>query len=133
MKEGPEASTVDSSTRSETMPDNFALAGSVHENKDAALRDFPELGNAVQLTVDVNRGDMLYLPASYFHEVVSYSDNADSGTLPCHLAINYWFHPPDVLDPNNWANPYSSNYWRRQWAKLQLERLDRKRKRADEK
>lgn len=35
-------------------------------------------------------GQMLYLPASYFHEVISTSKGHDY-----HMAINYWFFPPD--------------------------------------
>ena len=46
--------------------------------------------------------------------------------LPCgagldggHLAINYWFHPPDHLDPGKagFEQPYSSPYYPTLWAK----------------
>lgn len=41
--------------------------------------------------VDLKAGDMLYLPTSWFHEVTSFSDEGDD----VHIALNYWFHPPD--------------------------------------
>jgi hypothetical protein len=55
---------------------------------------------------------MLYLPAGWFHEVTSYS--SASGPVPgavtgsstgagldgcTHLALNFWYHPPDGLKP----------------------------------
>ncbi|KAI5198904.1 Clavaminate synthase-like protein [Aureobasidium subglaciale] len=42
--------------------------------------------------VDLKAGDMLYLPTSWFHEVTSFSDESDDNI---HIALNYWFHPPD--------------------------------------
>ncbi len=32
-----------------------------------------------------------YLPAGWFHEVVSASSDGAG-----HFALNYWFHPPDI-------------------------------------
>ncbi|CAD7923247.1 unnamed protein product [Amoebophrya sp. A120] len=49
------------------------------------------------LTVTLEAGEMLYLPASWFHEVHSCSTSCPSAdsTSDCkHLAINAWFHPP---------------------------------------
>lgn len=40
--------------------------------------------------ISLEAGQMLYLPASYFHEVIS-----KSGTDEFHMAVNYWFYPPD--------------------------------------
>lgn len=42
------------------------------------------------LIVDLKPGQMLYLPASWFHEVTS----SATGSEP-HMALNYWMHPPD--------------------------------------
>ena len=52
---------------------------------------------------------MLYLPAGWFHEVTSFSDQDSS----MHLALNYWFHPPDNLQPGpgGFDRPYTSGYW----------------------
>lgn len=38
----------------------------------------------------LRKGEILYLPASYFHEVISMSGQQDF-----HMAVNYWFYPPD--------------------------------------
>jgi len=44
----------------------------------------------VPLVVELRAGQMLYLPASWFHEVTSWA--SESGP---HMAFNYWMHPPD--------------------------------------
>ncbi|KAF4739841.1 hypothetical protein FOZ63_016646, partial [Perkinsus olseni] len=60
--------------------------------------------------VELLPGDMLYLPASYFHEVISYSTT----TTPTdddvgHLAVNYWYHPP--VYGSSYDKPYEDDYW----------------------
>ena len=57
-------------------------------------------------TVELNKGQMLYLPAGWFHEVRS------EGSVEGHLAFNYWFHPPDG---NSFEQPYAKNFWLRDW------------------
>lgn len=52
--------------------------------------------------VDIDPGDMLYLPASWWHEVTSSSP--DNNTSNVHMAFNYWFYPPDGL--KNFDEPY---------------------------
>lgn len=42
------------------------------------------------LVVELRAGQMLYLPASWFHEVTSWASEAEP-----HMAFNYWMHPPD--------------------------------------
>ena len=46
-------------------------------------------------------GEMLYLPASWWHEVSSQSSTAGD----VHMALNYWFHPPNDL--KKMATPYA--------------------------
>ncbi|THW26261.1 Clavaminate synthase-like protein [Aureobasidium pullulans] len=53
--------------------------------------------------VDLKAGDMLYLPTSWFHEVTSFSDESDDNL---HIALNYWFHPPDAA-LTKFEHPYS--------------------------
>ena len=48
------------------------------------------------LECELKAGEQLYLPCGWFHEVRSYGECAEGG----HLALNYWFHPPDNLDPS---------------------------------
>ena len=71
-------------------------------------------------TVEVGPGDLLYLPCGWFHEVSSSSSSPPpppSSSVkepicsPLHLALNYWFHPPDRARANP-QNPYSRPYWR---------------------
>ena len=59
--------------------------------------------------VGCHAGQMLYLPAGWFHEVTSFSSKESS----THLAINYWFHPPDNLQAGEagFTKPYRSGYW----------------------
>ena len=57
--------------------------------------------------VTVSAGEMLYIPAGWFHEVRSVGGGADG-----HLAFNYWFHPPDG---DSFERPYSTDFWQKDW------------------
>jgi hypothetical protein len=59
-------------------------------------------------TVTLQAGEMLYLPAGWFHEVKSLGTPSGGG----HMAINYWFHPPDGTV---FEKPYQSNFWESDW------------------
>ncbi|KAF0697506.1 Aste57867_11816 [Aphanomyces stellatus] len=87
-------------------PTNFSR---VKTDRPAAeiTADFPRFHDAKAVFADVQVGEMLYLPASWFHEVVSYGNEG-------HLALNYWYHPPDAAD--NFANPYTSDFWSNDFA-----------------
>jgi hypothetical protein len=54
--------------------------------------------------VDLKAGDMLYLPTSWFHEVTSFSDEESDDNV--HIALNYWFHPPDAKKAE-FGKPYA--------------------------
>lgn len=54
--------------------------------------------------VDLKAGDMLYLPTSWFHEVTSFADEEGSDNV--HIALNYWFHPPDAAKAE-FEKPYA--------------------------
>ena len=53
--------------------------------------------------VDINPGEMLYLPASWWHEVTSSSPEKSN----VHMAFNYWFYPPDGLE--KFDEPYQDD------------------------
>ena len=55
--------------------------------------------------VDINPGEMLYLPASWWHEVTSSSTGNNKSNV--HMAFNYWFYPPDGL--KNFDEPYQDD------------------------
>ena len=46
---------------------------------------FPLLRHATLSSCVLEAGEMLYMPAGWFHEVSSVGQ---------HCALNYWFHPP---------------------------------------
>jgi Cupin-like domain len=56
----------------------------------------------VPFVVDLNPGEMLYLPASWWHEVTSSSPESSNNHV--HMAFNYWFYPPDGLQ--KFEEPY---------------------------
>lgn len=78
------------------------------ESKKQLDEQFPAFHEATPAFCELNVGDMLFLPASWFHEVESF------GSANGHLAMNYWYHPPDKLD--SFETPYSSPYWPQDWA-----------------
>ncbi|PHJ17755.1 ion channel protein [Cystoisospora suis] len=85
--------------------------------------------------VELNAGEMLYLPAGWFHEVVSFSSSPPSPKTPStstssspsspssqvkredernassfHMALNYWVHPP--VFNSSFDFPYVDDYWK---------------------
>jgi hypothetical protein len=98
---------------------------------------------AKRTIVELNAGDALYLPAGWFHEVESISmekasvSERDEENENGHLAVNFWFHPPDNLVAKEFKNPYKSGYWRRHCADAYISKLNekvrvnRKRKKTD--
>eukprot|EP01026_Neomeris_dumetosa_P052198 TRINITY_DN460_c2_g1_i6.p1 TRINITY_DN460_c2_g1~~TRINITY_DN460_c2_g1_i6.p1 ORF type:complete len:475 (+),score=86.72 TRINITY_DN460_c2_g1_i6:96-1520(+) len=77
---------------------------------------FPSLKKA--MVCDVSEGQMLYIPAGWFHEVKSFSSNTEESKNG-HMAFNFWFHPPDNLQSNEegFSKPYMSDYWPIIWEK----------------
>lgn len=60
-------------------------------------KEFPEFQKAVMTIVELRKGECLYLPAGWWHEVTSYCAEATGkkkDKLSPHIALNYWFHPP---------------------------------------
>lgn len=50
---------------------------------------------------------MLYLPASWYHQVSSFGD--------FHYAINIWMHPPNNSD---FDKPYKSDFWEKRYEQM---------------
>lgn len=80
--------------------------------------------------VELSAGEMLYLPASWWHEVTSTSgpssaDNSVKDGADIHMAFNYWFYPPNALD--NFETPYEDTLiWGYLRGKGKPERTDSK-------
>ncbi|GAB4814761.1 hypothetical protein N2152v2_001807 [Parachlorella kessleri] len=94
-------------------PDSFSRVDLSRPAKQLQ-REFPLFpGKAAAMVCDVSAGQMLFVPAGWFHEVTSFS--APGSTT--HLALNYWCHPPDNLDPGptGFQQPYKSGFWPDVW------------------
>ena len=89
------------------VPLNFSR---VSCEEDVAER-FPEFAEAIPVECEIRSGEMLYLPAGWFHEVTSFSSDNDSAGKG-HLAFNYWMHPPDGV---SFEEPYKSPFWSKNW------------------
>ncbi|GAO52720.1 Clavaminate synthase-like protein [Saitoella complicata NRRL Y-17804] len=82
------------------------------------VKDFPLLKTANALVGHLEEGEMLYLPASWFHEVTSSSSK--NGTV--HMAFNYWFHPPDGSE---FKHPYNDrSIWERKLRAVEQKAAD---------
>lgn len=82
-----------------------------------SAKQFPlfEAVSGSRLVCELNAGDMLYLPAGWFHEVTSFTDSTSSssrGQSGGHMAFNYWFHPPDG---DHFTHPYQDDFWQRRF------------------
>jgi hypothetical protein len=81
-------------------PNNFSKVEADCLNDEEKLKHkYPLMLLAKAAFCDIEAGSILYLPASWFHEVTSYGAS---------LALNYWFHPPDG---HEFRAPYSSDFW----------------------
>lgn len=121
------------------LPVNFSkIALSMDSQGDPVLApntaQLENFGNVVFTECQVNSGEMLYLPAGWFHEVTSYTDTADTaatgkvrtkkakkkkgkkskkaaGTGKAaagHVAFNFWVHPPSS---DAYEHPYVDSHW----------------------
>lgn len=120
-------STTSTSTSTSTSdrPANFSRVDTSLPLQ-ALQEDFPlfckKETQAKRQEVWLEAGQMLYLPAGWFHEVTSDDgDGSSSEERKGHLAFNYWFHPPDQLDEGmDYEQPYSSSFWADDWARRAL-------------
>lgn len=85
------------------------------------LKQFSLLKQARPLTCVLEEGDLLYLPASWFHEVSSFGSSARDDSLHC--ALNYWMHPPSLIS-GTFEQPYEDTYWNEQFAEIMREVKD---------
>ena len=99
-------------------------------HKGAAESDYPLLAEATMMECELTAGQMLYLPAGWFHEVSSNGSDAHgsadgSADGGLHCAVNYWYHPPqDSLSGGSFECPHGhigQMFWerefKREWAR----------------
>lgn len=72
-------------------------------------RDFPKFRNAQYYDVILRKGDGLFLPAGWFHEVWSFGDSEADGV---HMAMNYWMAP---CTRDDFDHPYEDGFWEFKW------------------
>ncbi|GMH42361.1 hypothetical protein BSKO_10280 [Bryopsis sp. KO-2023] len=102
-------------------PSNFSKVD-LSLSRKALKKKFPKFPrDAACCCAEVEEGNMLYLPAGWFHEVTSFNmDDSSNG----HIAFNYWFHPPNNLEAEKsegFEKPYVSDYWASTWANRMLD------------
>ena len=96
-------------------PDNFStVPWEILDDAEELRRRHPLVLEANAAFCELGRGDMLYLPASWFHEVTSMGgdEGGGKGDGGVHMALNYWFHPPDG---ESFERPYSTDFWPRDY------------------
>ena len=103
-------------TNSKRGPDSSSSNGT-HSDDDSSSASNIGSGDGSQaaprcIEVTISAGQMLFIPAGWFHEVRSVGGGSDG-----HLAFNYWFHPPDGT---SFEKPYSTDFWPSDWKKRNL-------------
>ena len=93
------------------LPDSFCHASTC----EGAQMPVPSSLQGRHLTATLKVGDLLYLPASWFHEVISYGGDAGG-----HLALNLWMAPPRVNSPLE--RPYEDGFWEDLYCSLERAR-----------
>ena len=77
-----------------------------------------------RIVLELSAPAMLYMPCGWFHEVESLSEDVEpaaGGGEKGHLALNFWFIPPDRQDERQ---PYSQQQlWQERWRR-QREQLE---------
>ena len=122
-EEDPPGFSVIDLTRTECEKEMSAA----HKAERVALaKPFPKFAETSHCVCEIQAGEMLFLPAGWFHEVRSRNDGKGSGGTASgrgsgsrgngHVAFNYWFHPPDVCEKGRFRSPYSSQFWEKEWA-----------------
>jgi hypothetical protein len=88
---------------------SYQLPASMTPATDEEIKKYRRLSNpGIEIaSIELQPGDVLYLPAGWFHEVTSFA-NQD----PLHIAFNYWFHPPTASSPTDPL--YPDDFWRHQ-------------------
>ena len=104
-------------------PDHFCQIKFPTDSNDPAVvfQGHPSVAERGYIFCDLHPGEMLYMPASWFHEVTSYTtttepDSSDSALDSGHLAFNYWMFPPDG---SQFEQPYTDTFWQRRWESIQ--------------
>lgn len=113
-------------------PNNFSTINLQKQKEETEGNDgkdkIPFTRKCPQSIVEIHPGEVLYLPAGWFHSVTSFGSFSPSSSLDgkseerkssvdkanatsdhhnVHMALNFWYHPPDRLD--SFQKPYIHN------------------------
>jgi len=91
---------------SRSVPDSFCRVSTLGSDSasSSAAPPVPAPLRGRHLTARLEAGDLLYLPASWFHEVISRGAGAGG-----HLALNLWLAPPHAGGTVD--RPYEDGFW----------------------
>ena len=106
------SASEDETPNSKALPDSFCRQSTMSN----AQSSISSLLQGRHLTAKLKPGEMLYLPASWFHEVVSYGGDAGG-----HFALNIWMAPPS----GSLEKPYEDDFWEAFFQKLLPDRTAR--------
>jgi ribosomal protein L16 Arg81 hydroxylase len=118
--------------KDEDEPPSFSRIDTATLHSPTPSMKFPLLQEAIRVVCEIQEGEMLYLPASWYHEVTSFTlPEADDFAVlrrePGHMAFNYWMHPPTTAE---YTAPYEDDFWARRWKKLEQVLLDKANKKS---
>ncbi|CAE8673757.1 unnamed protein product, partial [Polarella glacialis] len=102
--------------RKAALPDSFCQF-STTADASSKQSPIPESLNGRHLTADLSEGDLLYLPASWFHEVISTGSDAGG-----HLALNIWMAPPHAGGSAH--QPYEDDFWEQVYQRLRKSAME---------
>ncbi|KAI8901783.1 cupin-like domain-containing protein [Globomyces pollinis-pini] len=97
--------SIELETNEQNPPSFSQIPISVLDGKEKSTK-YPNFENSTPIKINLLPGQILYLPAGWFHEVKSFGSDVKSQT---HVALNYWFAPPTTDDPEN---PYQDDFWK---------------------
>jgi ribosomal protein L16 Arg81 hydroxylase len=87
------------------LPPSFCQVPVEALHDETLAKKYPTLKKATKVTFELKPGEVLYLPAGWFHEVTSFGTKKDK----THLALNYWLAPPVTKNPQA---PYMDDFWK---------------------
>lgn len=100
---------ADQSSTSAGLPDSFCRLSTAAGSGSSGMPGLPPPLRGLHLTASLTAGDLLYLPASWFHEVISRGGSESDG----HLALNLWMAPPHTL--GTFTQPYEDDFWQKKY------------------
>ena len=139
--EATEANATTTTATSTKYPNSFSRVRETEMSEEYIKENFPNYYQAKEkygIIFELHANQMLYLPAGWFHEVFSSGSsssdepnssvtnkksksehgnltndsNTSTASSSIHMALNYWFHPPDG---DSFDQPYQTNFWTQDW------------------